>query len=68
MLASENQAYVEAALMALGKIGCKPALTALQGAKVDKTGCCLDGDGDGVPDGIDMCPETPKGANGEKVG
>jgi OOP family OmpA-OmpF porin len=29
---------------------------------VDSKGCPLDSDGDGVPDGIDKCPDTPKGS------
>jgi len=29
---------------------------------VDATGCPLDSDGDGVPDTIDECPNTPAGA------
>jgi OOP family OmpA-OmpF porin len=29
---------------------------------VDATGCPIDGDGDGVPDGLDQCDGTPKGA------
>jgi OmpA-OmpF porin, OOP family len=29
---------------------------------VDAKGCPIDSDGDGVPDGIDQCPNTPKGA------
>jgi OOP family OmpA-OmpF porin len=28
---------------------------------VDERGCPLDSDGDGVCDGIDQCPDTPKG-------
>jgi hypothetical protein len=29
------------------------------GARVDRAGCALDSDRDGVPDGIDRCPATP---------
>jgi OOP family OmpA-OmpF porin len=29
---------------------------------VDEYGCPLDGDGDGVYDGLDTCPDTPQGA------
>jgi len=29
------------------------------GARVDRAGCALDADRDGVPDGIDRCPATP---------
>src|SRR3989442_1493334 len=32
------------------------------GARVDAKGCPSDGDGDGVPDGVDQCPNTPAGA------
>jgi OOP family OmpA-OmpF porin len=28
---------------------------------VDERGCPKDSDGDGVPDGIDRCPDTPRG-------
>jgi outer membrane protein OmpA-like peptidoglycan-associated protein len=38
------------------------------GARVDKTGCPLDGDGDGVFDGLDKCPDTPKGCKVDKPG
>jgi outer membrane protein OmpA-like peptidoglycan-associated protein len=38
------------------------------GARVDKTGCPLDGDGDGVFDGLDKCPDTPKGCMVDKTG
>ncbi len=38
------------------------------GARVDKTGCPLDGDGDGVFDGLDKCPDTPKGCKVDKAG
>jgi OOP family OmpA-OmpF porin len=33
------------------------------GVKVDKDGCPLDTDGDGVPDYLDKCPKTPVGAH-----
>ena len=32
------------------------------GIKVDQWGCPLDTDGDGVPDHLDKCPGTPRGA------
>jgi outer membrane protein OmpA-like peptidoglycan-associated protein len=32
------------------------------GARVDRTGCPLDGDRDGVLDGLDFCPQSPAGA------
>ncbi len=32
------------------------------GVKVDKNGCPIDTDGDGVPDYLDKCPNTPKEA------
>jgi OOP family OmpA-OmpF porin len=35
---------------------------------VDATGCPLDSDGDGVPDGIDQCPNTPIGARVDAQG
>ena len=38
------------------------------GARVDKTGCPLDGDGDGVFDGLDKCPDTPTGCKVDKTG
>jgi OOP family OmpA-OmpF porin len=38
------------------------------GAKVDASGCELDGDADGVPDSRDKCPETPKGDKVDTVG
>ncbi|UCD34027.1 MAG: OmpA family protein, partial [Nitrospiraceae bacterium] len=31
------------------------------GVTVDKNGCPLDSDGDGVPDYLDKCPDTPRG-------
>jgi outer membrane protein OmpA-like peptidoglycan-associated protein len=34
------------------------------GVKVDAHGCPLDSDGDGVPDYLDQCPNTPKAAIG----
>jgi len=39
-----------------------------QGAIVDATGCPLDSDKDGVPDGLDKCPNTPPGAEVDDVG
>ncbi|MFC1895619.1 OmpA family protein, partial [Thermodesulfobacteriota bacterium] len=36
--------------------------------KVDKDGCVLDSDGDGVPDSLDQCPGTPKGVTVNDVG
>ncbi|MFC1895978.1 OmpA family protein, partial [Thermodesulfobacteriota bacterium] len=36
--------------------------------KVDKDGCVLDSDGDGVPDNLDQCPGTPKGVTVNDVG
>jgi OOP family OmpA-OmpF porin len=36
--------------------------------KVDAVGCPLDTDGDGVPDYLDKCPDTPKGAKVDSVG
>jgi OOP family OmpA-OmpF porin len=38
------------------------------GCKVDKTGCPGDQDGDGVCDGVDQCPDTPKGATVDSLG
>jgi len=38
------------------------------GAKVDKSGCPLDGDGDAVFDGLDKCPDTQKGCTVDKGG
>jgi OOP family OmpA-OmpF porin len=38
------------------------------GAMVDEVGCPLDADGDGVPDGIDTCPDTPAGAKVDAKG
>jgi OOP family OmpA-OmpF porin len=35
---------------------------------VDAGGCSLDADGDGVCDGIDQCPDTPKGAKVDAKG
>jgi OOP family OmpA-OmpF porin len=35
---------------------------------VDATGCPSDSDGDGVMDGIDQCPNTPKGATVDAKG
>jgi OOP family OmpA-OmpF porin len=35
---------------------------------VDSTGCPLDSDGDGVPDYLDQCPDTPKGDSVDKKG
>ena len=39
-----------------------------RGAKVDKTGCPLDGDGDAVFDGLDKCTDTPKGCKVDASG
>jgi OOP family OmpA-OmpF porin len=39
-----------------------------KGVKVDKKGCPLDSDGDGVADYLDKCPGTPKGVKVDKVG
>jgi OOP family OmpA-OmpF porin len=39
-----------------------------QGVEVDKWGCPLDSDGDGVADFTDKCPGTPKGAAVNEVG
>jgi OOP family OmpA-OmpF porin len=36
--------------------------------KVDAKGCPLDSDGDGVPDDLDKCPDTPKGCIVDKDG
>jgi OOP family OmpA-OmpF porin len=36
--------------------------------KVDKDGCPLDSDGDGVPDYLDKCPGTPAGVKVDKDG
>jgi outer membrane protein OmpA-like peptidoglycan-associated protein len=38
------------------------------GARVDVTGCPIDGDKDGVPDGLDNCENTPRGATVDAVG
>lgn len=38
------------------------------GATVDPLGCPGDGDGDGVLDGLDKCPDTPPGARVEPDG
>ena len=38
------------------------------GVKVDKYGCPLDTDGDGVPDYLDKCPDTPAGVKVNKDG
>lgn len=38
------------------------------GVKVDKYGCPLDSDGDGVPDYLDKCPGTPAGVKVDKDG
>jgi len=38
------------------------------GVKVDKVGCPLDTDGDGVPDYLDKCPGTPAGVKADKDG
>jgi OOP family OmpA-OmpF porin len=35
---------------------------------VDARGCPLDTDGDGVPDHLDQCPDTPKGVKVDKNG
>lgn len=35
---------------------------------MDVTGCPLDGDRDGVFDGLDRCPNTPAGAEVDEVG
>jgi hypothetical protein len=35
---------------------------------VDETGCPVDSDGDGVPDGLDACPNTPAGATVDERG
>jgi OOP family OmpA-OmpF porin len=35
---------------------------------VDSVGCPLDSDGDGVPDYLDQCPGTPKGAKVDSRG
>jgi len=35
---------------------------------VDNTGCQTDADGDGVCDGLDQCPDTPKGATVDAKG
>ena len=35
---------------------------------VDKDGCPLDTDRDGVPDAIDQCPKTPAGAVVDSLG
>ena len=39
-----------------------------KGVKVDKEGCPLDSDGDGVPDYLDKCPDTPRGVPVEADG
>jgi len=36
--------------------------------KVDAVGCPIDSDGDGVPDYLDKCPNTPKGVKVDAVG
>ena len=36
--------------------------------KVDAAGCPVDSDGDGVPDNLDKCPNTPKGVKVDAVG
>src|SRR5205085_11965688 len=36
--------------------------------KIDAKGCPLDADGDGVPDGLDTCVDTPKGAQVDAAG
>jgi len=36
--------------------------------KVDKEGCPIDKDGDGVPDYLDKCPKTPQGVKVDKKG
>src|SRR5437762_2838661 len=38
------------------------------GVQVDPKGCPVDSDGDGVPDGVDQCPNTPAGATVDAVG
>ncbi len=38
------------------------------GVKVDKYGCPLDSDGDGIPDYLDKCPGTPAGVKVDKDG
>jgi OOP family OmpA-OmpF porin len=38
------------------------------GAKVDANGCPMDTDGDGVFDGLDKCPGSPKGAKVDATG
>jgi OOP family OmpA-OmpF porin len=38
------------------------------GAKVDASGCELDGDGDGVVDRLDQCPTTPPGRKVNAMG
>ena len=35
---------------------------------VDKYGCPIDSDGDGVPDSLDECPGTPRGVDVDAVG
>ncbi len=40
----------------------------LTGVKVDVNGCPLDSDGDGVPDYLDKCPNTPMGAQVDSEG
>jgi len=35
---------------------------------VNASGCPVDSDGDGVPDGIDRCPDTPAGREVDVVG
>jgi len=35
---------------------------------VDRVGCPIDSDGDGVPDYLDKCPGTPKGVKVDKAG
>jgi outer membrane protein OmpA-like peptidoglycan-associated protein len=38
------------------------------GTKVDEKGCELDGDGDGILDSQDKCPDTPKGERVDATG
>ncbi len=40
----------------------------LKDCKIDKDGCPIDSDGDGVCDGLDKCPDTPKGVKVDASG
>lgn len=56
----------EPAMMVEEPVECE--LAEKPGATLDARGCPADSDGDGVLDGIDLCPKTPAGVQVDEVG